>query len=130
MTRALVVLLLLSAASCAGPSKSPPVSVDLRSLIDEYRNNEVAADQKYRGKYLRVKGRIDSIASQDLGMVVSISSHQFLPIVDLECVFSRDRTSEVAKLQPDQGLSVVGYLPGKATPLRLTTCRVDPDSSP
>jgi len=41
----------------------PPMQVTADELLNAYKENEVAANQKYKGKRLMVKARIDSIAA-------------------------------------------------------------------
>jgi hypothetical protein len=50
----------LQAAEPSAP-RQPSVSVDAMKLWQDYDSNEVAADNIYKGKTLRVSGTVDSI---------------------------------------------------------------------
>ena len=47
----------------AQASQAAEITIDARSLQADYSANEIAADQKYKGKRLQVSGVVDSIAS-------------------------------------------------------------------
>jgi hypothetical protein len=55
--------------------------VDSVSLGREYRANEVAADSKYKGKYLFVKATVESVRKDAFGNIVVMvrSDNQFMP---------------------------------------------------
>lgn len=55
--------------------------VDSVSLGREYRTNEVAADSKYKGKYLFVKATVESVRKDAFGNIVVMvrSDNQFMP---------------------------------------------------
>jgi hypothetical protein len=57
------------------------LQVDSVSLGREYRANEVAADNKYKGKYLFVKATVDKVRKDAFGniMVMLRSDNQFMP---------------------------------------------------
>lgn len=44
------------------PKKAAPMAVSAKQLIAAYQDNEVAADNAYKGKLLQVEGRVDRIA--------------------------------------------------------------------
>jgi hypothetical protein len=55
--------------------------VDSVSLGSEYRANEVAADGKYKGKYLFVRATVDSVRKDAFGNIVVMlrSDNRFMP---------------------------------------------------
>lgn len=58
------------------------VSVSAVGLAKAYGSNEVAADAKYKGKYLWVSGTVDSV-TKSLGGAIIVglrSNNQFLPL--------------------------------------------------
>lgn len=58
------------------------VQVSAKSLGRQYTDNEVAADQKFKGKYVFVVGQVDSVRKSLLGdITVHLRSvNQFLPV--------------------------------------------------
>lgn len=54
----------------ATPPSTPELEVDAVSLWKAYDANEVSADQTYRGKWLRVSGRVESIDKDFMDNIV------------------------------------------------------------
>lgn len=52
-----------SQAQAKPESIEPPVVVAAKDLVKDYESNEVAADQKYKGKILEVSGKVAGIDS-------------------------------------------------------------------
>lgn len=50
-----------TAAPAAPPPPAPALAVSASELFNDYHDNEVAADQKYKGKRLAVTGTVQSI---------------------------------------------------------------------
>lgn len=57
----------------------PPMAVNAKDLVADYEGNEVAADQKYKGKMLEVSGTVASIQSGigDGAIVQLIGTNEF-----------------------------------------------------
>ncbi|MBU9520250.1 OB-fold putative lipoprotein [Burkholderia multivorans] len=64
------------------PKPAETVSVTAAALFDAYDKNEVAADQKYKGKALSVSGTIQSIDKDAFdNIVVKLrTSNEFMPV--------------------------------------------------
>lgn len=54
----------------AAPSRSPSLTVTATQLYNDYHANEVAADEKYKGKTLRVTGSVASIDKDFMGNIL------------------------------------------------------------
>src|SRR2546429_174237 len=65
----LVLGALLLCMACSRPVKSsvtvapskPEATVTAEELLDEYQKNEIAADQKYKGKLVQVSGKVTEV---------------------------------------------------------------------
>lgn len=57
----------------------PPMVVNAKDLVAAYENNEVAADQKYKGKTLEVSGKVAGIDSGigDKAVVRLVGTNEF-----------------------------------------------------
>ncbi len=73
-----LVMCLLVPVSCAAPPPAPMpapapapieevIEITAQQLYSDYDANEIAADQKYKGKLLKVTGVINSIGTDILG---------------------------------------------------------------
>lgn len=59
-----------TASRPAAAPAPPPIEVTARQLLEDYSANEVAGDNKYKGRTLLVTGRVDEIAKDVFGSVV------------------------------------------------------------
>lgn len=63
---AIVFVILTIIQACSGGDSAPaapPIEVSVGGLIGAYTSNEIAADEKYKGKWLLVTGNIEEIES-------------------------------------------------------------------
>ena len=82
---------------------APEVKISADKLIEAYKDNEVAADEKYKGKKLLVTGKLSSIESGlDDEPIIQIGSDMF-PLVAAHGVSKRD----AAKLKKGTDISVL-----------------------
>lgn len=92
-----------SVAATAEPAASDAIAVDARALLAAYAANEVAADQQFKGRKLRVAGTIRSIDS-GMGDEPSIR----LIAGDFESVLVRGvPAATAATLRKGQGITVM-----------------------
>lgn len=97
------------------PDNSPPIPVDTLKLINEYKDREIAADAKYRGKLVETKvdvrktGRTES-GEPYIGSVYG-SDRPDPPII--YHVFPKDREAEVAALKLGEVVTIVGTCAGR-----------------
>jgi hypothetical protein len=102
----------------------PAQAVDARTLIADYKANEVSADGHYRGKLLEVTGVVDRVS--DIGGVVHVSlkdgNDGFLTI---DCAFT-DYDPHVRGLSADIPATLYGVGDGMTLNLYvgLTDCKV------
>jgi hypothetical protein len=78
--------------------------MNARDLYDEYSANEVAADMKYAGQVVLVKGWVQTISKDILDdpyIVVSDGS-----IIGVQCYFNKNRQAELAVLSRGQEIVV------------------------
>jgi hypothetical protein len=115
--------------SQATPAKSdPPVAVKADDLIKTYKANEIAADEKYRGKLLEVSGRLTDIA-ETLGSLqadLGVSSSKDTEFVTVKCVFAEAERPKLSKLQKGTNVTFLGTGDGMTAGLYvgLTDCTV------
>lgn len=59
----------------------PLIVVSAREIASDYDDNEVAADQKYKGKILEVSGIIVNVFSSNDRMVVQLAGKKEIPFI-------------------------------------------------
>ena len=69
-----------SSTSRTTPAASTPLNVTLDELIDAYKTNRIAADQRYKGKTVIITGRITSVFTDPNRIVfeAGLSVNEFL----------------------------------------------------
>ena len=105
------------------PLPPPPELVEFKSLADrsvdqvhaitlaqEYKDNEFAADEKYKGKIILVRGNITNFADT-LGVPsIQLETNQML--TSIVCAMKKSQRPLLAKLSKGQDVLVVGKLTG------------------
>lgn len=87
------------------------ITVDYKTLFQDYEDNPIAADQKYRYKKLRVSGKIKKIDRE-------IMQHPYVSFAvkdyfgDVTLYFSRDEEPKITKLKKGQKITVEGKCDG------------------
>ena len=116
-------LLLLGLIGCKGqlkptqPADAPPTaSISPEQLFLDYKNNEVAADLKYKNKVLQITGKIEKIAKNlsdepyivlDAGKNTIFNVQCFLPAKDTNCL------NQIAEYSKGQTIIIKGECVGK-----------------
>jgi hypothetical protein len=96
----------VSAATEAPPEKPKPIVLLATDFYDEYQKNEVAADEKYKGKPLRVVGRLLSIDKDALGQMVIKMEAGATPLASIRAQMREGEKAKVVGLQKKQALSI------------------------
>lgn len=87
------------------------IEVSAAILIDDYVANELAADQKYKGKIFLVTGKIDTIAKDMFGKpYITISGDDMFRRVQIE--FPDDMIDKLAQLKKGTNVRVKGKCEG------------------
>lgn len=94
--------------------KEPELSITAKELVNAYKENEVAADSKYKGKLATVTGTVESIDSS-IGdeAVVSLSSGNEYDFESVLCYIKEDNKEKAGQLKKGQQITIVGKLSGE-----------------
>lgn len=92
-------------------SKQPEHTVELSQLLKEYSDNQIAADEKYKDKFITVNGYFSNTYDL-LGMKLSLKSDDPLQIKTLEIPIEKDSENyeKVLSLKEGDQVSVTGTL--------------------
>ena len=95
------------------PTEEEVIEITARELYEAYKNNEIAADQKYKGNFLKVTGVVDSIGRDILGdpYVVLTGGGEY-EVWGVQCIFSNAYESWLATLSVGQSIRVTGKCKG------------------
>jgi hypothetical protein len=97
------------------------IQISAKQLYADYDSNEVAADEKYKGKILEVSGTVNDIA-KDITDTIYVTLKGAEYFGDVQCFFSNEFTKEAAKLSKGQQLTVKGECDGKMMNVLLKGC--------
>lgn len=106
---------------------APELSVTAKEIIGAYEANEVAADQKYKGKIVQVSGIADSIGKDLLDdPYVTVGTGKDFELRQVQCFVEKSGESALASLRPKQKVTVKGKVKGLFGNIGLSDCVVVP----
>ena len=122
---------LLAQSGCGGDEssdKEPSIEITAKQLVKEYADNEVSADNKYKGKVLLVNGTIDDIG-KDLvdDIYVAMGESSFTGFEDgfgVQCFFSDKYKEEVGNLKKGDSIKIKGKCDGVLGYVHLMGCQI------
>jgi hypothetical protein len=100
----------------------PVATLTADQLLDEYKKNEVGADQKYKDKPVQITGKVSEVRKDLFGRYfIGLGTAQEGEMFDIMCYLSNDKETEEAtgKLQKGQTVTLVGNCQGRAGGLAL-----------
>ena len=90
-------------------------------LFAAYDSNEVAADNKYKGKMLKITGTIKDIGKDILDdAYITLDCGEL--IVSVQCYFKSNQLDAVAELAKDQTITIVGTCRGQSMNVLIKDC--------
>ena len=100
---------------------NPSVTISASKLYKEYNENEIAADEKYKGKIIEVTGVIRDIGNDimDNAYITLVGNEYF---GDIQCYFNEK--SVVAKLSKGERITVIGSCSGLMINVQINNCIV------
>jgi hypothetical protein len=120
---ALLMLAALLACKQESAPKAAEMTVSATQLILEYKDNEVSADQRYKGKRLRTNGIVSDIKKDILGDIyVTIGSGAEFEIPEVQAYFPDSLESKAAGLRKGQELTVECNCEGLMINVQMKDC--------
>jgi len=101
----------------------PPIKITAVELVKAYEENEVKADQTYKGKTAIITGTIKDIGVMFSQTFVTLSSGKEFSISDIQCFFTdQTQIDKVAKLSKGSQLTVQCKIDGKSLNVSVRDC--------
>ena len=122
---AVLLPLLLAVAACNKPKAQPTAEEPIKpvakltaeELIDEYKKNQLGADQKYKDKPVQITGKVSRVDKMALlGYYVGIGSAREGEF-DIMCFLDKDDKAaeeKAGKLKEGDTVTMIGKCDGKA----------------
>ncbi len=99
------------------------------SLLAAYDANEVAADEKFKGKLIEVTGKVDTIAKDIMGdPYVTLGSGKDFEFAHVQAMFPADALKQLAGLRKGQEVTVRCTCAGKVINVIGEDCVLKPAS--
>ena len=100
------------------------VQVDAVTLGAAYAANEIAADQKYKGRQLVVSGTVNAIRRDVLDSMYVTLAGSPRSFREVQCFFSDQQGAQLAQLSVGQWLTVTGRCDGLFGNVLIRDCRL------
>jgi hypothetical protein len=121
----LALVALLATVGCNRPTKStgpeepikPAATLTAEQLLDEYKKNQIGADQRYKDKLIQVTGKVSGIGKLPLaGYTIDIASPAEGEL-GIKCILDKDNKEaeeKAGKLKEGDTITIAGRCEGKA----------------
>lgn len=103
------------------------IEISANELYAEFEANEVAADEKYKGKYVKVTGIVTEISSGGTftQACILLNVEDSIIFGDVQCNFNNDESKKIAELTKGQTVTVAGLCSGLGTiNLDINNCEI------
>ncbi len=131
-----VVLLLAASLACKagssnedspGPAKSeaPAITLPIATLLGEYKDNEVRADGKYKGKRVQVTGTVGNIKKDMLNSIyITVGTGKQFEIPIVQCFVKKGQTAKASALSKGAQVTVRGRVDGLMMNVLVKECDI------
>lgn len=115
-------------AAQEAPRANPQIPTNLPTwpaddLVALYKQNEVAADESAKGRWLKVSGTVDAIGKDILGTpYVTLRADKADPSRMVQCMFPSSQAPKLAELKPGQKVIVRGKVSGMMMNVIVREC--------
>ena len=112
-----------SAPVAAAAPEPPAERVDIKTLLSEYKDNEVRADGAFKGKRIRVEGKVDDVKNDILNQpYVTVGSGQMFEIPSVQCMLESSQAGAAAQLSKGAKVAVEGTVIGLMMNVLIEDC--------
>lgn len=108
--------------------KVETIKVSAIQIYNDYKENEVSADNKYKDKLVDVSGEVDKIGKDfmDVPYVSLVTlKNEIMDLSMVQCKFDKDKMAELASLKKGTRLIIRGTVNGSvATIVQIEDCEI------
>lgn len=117
-----------SDARSASSTNTPPpeaMKVTAMQIINDYKDNGVAADAKYKNKLVEVSGVVDTIDKDILDTpYIALESYEYAIVDRIQCMFSKSDEVQLATVAKGQQITLRGNVEGKLGNVIIRDCQI------
>ena len=100
--------------SSASSPEAPSVTTTAPAMMAAYRDNEVGADEKFKGKLIKISGKIESISKDIMDdPFVTLSDGREMSLTNVQIYFTDEEEAKLGSLKKGQQLTVIGTCEGE-----------------
>jgi hypothetical protein len=97
----------------------------LNDLLAQYKDNEVRADARYKGKNVEIGGLVNTVKKDITNAIyVTIGTGEWLQIPEVQCFFDDSKAYETSRLTKGQFVRVTGTVDGLMMNVLVKNCSV------
>lgn len=112
-----------SSALGAAAALEPAQNVELKTLLGEYKDNEVRADGAFKGKRVRVEGKVGDVKKDILNHAyVTVGTGQTFEIPTIQCMLDESEVGKAAQLSKGAKVAVEGTVKGLMMNVLIDDC--------
>lgn len=119
----------ITMSGCSSEPPKPTLDVSAKQLVKAYKDNEIAADERYEDKVVRIKGKVESIDKGVFGGLSVTLDGGFLSFGNVVCEFGGSETDSLSKLKKGESVTVVGRVTGRTLnsgqDVNVEDCRIE-----
>lgn len=103
--------------------KGPATEVDIKTLLKEYKDNEVRADGQFKDKYVQVTGKVGDIKKDITNSIyVTLGTGAAFEIPQVQCFFDDIHAQKAASLSKGATVTVKGRVSGLMMNVLVKDC--------
>jgi hypothetical protein len=106
----------------------PAVTVKAKEILDEYKNNEVRADGKFKGQIVQIHGKVEDVKkdiADDIYVTIGTGAQFEIPVV--QCFVKDGEEKAASALNKGDNVTVMGQVDGLMMNVLVKECVINPD---
>lgn len=109
----------------SGVAAERAMTVPLKTLLSEYKDNELRSDGKWKGKVVQVTGSVTSIKKDIVGSpYVTLGTGAPFEIPSVQCMLDDSSSGRASSLSKGRTVTVKGRVTGLMMNVLLSDCHI------
>lgn len=106
-----------------GKNKEPEIKVAVADILTAYKDNEVSADSKYKGKWVEITGKVGEIKKDLLDSVyITVGTGAAFELPMVQCFVKKSMVKKSGELKKGQDITVKGRVDGLLMNVLVKEC--------
>jgi hypothetical protein len=114
-----------AAPAAAAPAPAPAMSVEPKTILADYKDNEVRADGLYKGKQVRITGTVGEVKKDIMGsMYVTVGTGKAFELPIVQCMLEDDQVAKASALKKGGKVTIEGEVTGLMMNVLVRPCSI------